>query len=48
MNNDLEKLWKEASWSNVRPYPRICMESLTCLTQDMWRPGQDSNWAPSK
>lgn len=43
MKNDLEKLWTEASWSNVRPYPSICMESLQCLTQDMRCPGQDSN-----
>jgi hypothetical protein len=46
MDNDLKKLWKEASWSNVRLYPRICMEGLKnhgMPHPGYVTPGQDSN-----
>jgi hypothetical protein len=42
MHNDLKKLWKEASWSSVRLYPRICMEGLK--NHDMPHPGYVMSW----
>lgn len=42
MANDLEKVRKEASWSNVRLYPRICMEGVK--NHDIPHPGYMMSW----
>jgi hypothetical protein len=26
MNNELERIWKEVAWPNLRYYPGICLE----------------------
>jgi hypothetical protein len=48
--NEMERMWKEKSWHNLRYYPGICLEGLRKTTknlgQDYWSPGCGLNLGP--
>jgi hypothetical protein len=52
VNNELERLWKEAVWRNLKSYLGICLEEMKKtvknLNQDRWSSGQDFNSGHSK
>jgi hypothetical protein len=33
VNKELEKIWKEAAWSNIGNYPGICLDELRRKTE---------------
>jgi hypothetical protein len=48
MSNEMERIWKEASWCNLRFYTGICLEWLSEITtQDSGSPGRDLNPGPT-
>jgi hypothetical protein len=52
VNNELERMWKEAVWPSLRYYPDMYLEELRKTTKNLCRdrecPERDSNQAPAE